>query len=110
MTRKRKSPRARKRSSGRSREARSDGPIRTCLGCRGQRPQRELIRFVRAARGGIRIGRTHPGRGFYVCARSECVARLERGLKKWFPAGEREAIRARLEAAAREEEAGGSVS
>jgi predicted RNA-binding protein YlxR (DUF448 family) len=89
---------------------RSDGPIRTCLGCRGRRPQRELIRFVRAAGGGILVGRTRPGRGFYVCARSECVLRLERGLKRWFPAKEGAAIRALLEEAAREPKTGGSAS
>ena len=51
----------------------SPGPVRTCVGCGGRAPQRELRRFV-AGRPGLRLDRTGraPGRGAYLHARAEC--------------------------------------
>ena len=49
-------------------------PQRRCVGCGESRPQRELVRFVRAGEG-IRLdpeGRA-PGRGAYLCRRAECA-------------------------------------
>jgi predicted RNA-binding protein YlxR (DUF448 family) len=55
-------------------------PIRTCVGCRQRRPQRELVRLVRRPDGVVvrdADGGT-PGRGAYVCVEVVC---LERALK-----------------------------
>ena len=55
-------------------------PIRTCVGCRQRRPQRELVRLVRDADGVVvRDARgSAAGRGAYVCVEVAC---LERALK-----------------------------
>jgi predicted RNA-binding protein YlxR (DUF448 family) len=55
-------------------------PIRTCLGCRGRKPKRQLVRLMRASGGTVVIdsGRG-AGRGAYVCADSECLERALRG-------------------------------
>jgi uncharacterized protein len=53
-------------------------PTRTCLGCRGRRPQAELVRLVRRPDGRVDADRAADGRGAYVCADPECV---ERALK-----------------------------
>ena len=57
----------------------TDGPERTCVGCRRRRPKHDLVRLVRAhgvvtvdARG------VRPGRGAYVCADAPCVERALR--------------------------------
>ncbi|MFH1681260.1 MAG: DUF448 domain-containing protein [Candidatus Eisenbacteria bacterium] len=89
MSRKKRIPKKRTRGATGPPSARSDGPIRTCLGCRERRPQGELLRFVRGGDGGVRVGRTLPGRGYYVCGLENCVLKLERGLKRWFSAVER---------------------
>jgi uncharacterized protein len=52
-------------------------PIRTCLGCGQQRPQKELVRIV--VFDGILMvdaGGRLPGRGAYLCPGRECVSRL----------------------------------
>lgn len=50
-------------------------PERTCVGCRGRAPKRELLRVVRAADGGTRMDPTGsaPGRGAYVHREAGCV-------------------------------------
>jgi len=55
-------------------------PIRTCVGCRQRRPQRELVRLVRGADGVVARDATGGavGRGAYVCVEVAC---LERALK-----------------------------
>jgi predicted RNA-binding protein YlxR (DUF448 family) len=53
--------------------------IRTCTGCRGARPQVELIRVAHRGDGTIAIG-PGPGRGAYVCPDEGCItAALESG-------------------------------
>jgi uncharacterized protein len=52
----------------------SGGPIRTCAGCGRKAPQAELLRFA-AVNGGLRPGRTLPGRGVYTCNRLVCFER-----------------------------------
>ncbi|HZT06606.1 MAG TPA: YlxR family protein [Chloroflexota bacterium] len=51
-------------------------PLRTCAGCREQRPKREMVRIVRTREGNVRIDATGKvsGRGAYVCLRQECWA------------------------------------
>jgi predicted RNA-binding protein YlxR (DUF448 family) len=51
-------------------------PERTCVGCGGKAPQRELVRFV-APDGTLRLDRQRrsPGRGAYVHARLSCFER-----------------------------------
>ena len=58
----------------------SDGPYRTCLGCRQRKLKRELVRLVRRADGTVSRDPTGaaPGRGAYVCADAACA---ERALK-----------------------------
>ncbi|RPJ49116.1 MAG: DUF448 domain-containing protein [Candidatus Latescibacterota bacterium] len=87
----RKDPKGRgeKGRSRRRAEPPGAGPVRTCLGCRERKRQHELLRFVRAEGGAIVVGRAAPGRGFYVCPRLECTAKLERGLYRRLPAEER---------------------
>ena len=48
------------------------GPIRTCVGCREQRPQAELIRCVIDVDGVVHIDRCAPGRGAWLCG-SGCL-------------------------------------
>jgi uncharacterized protein len=43
------------------------GPIRTCVGCRAQRPQSALVRCVLAADGLAHVDRHGAGRGAWLC-------------------------------------------
>jgi predicted RNA-binding protein YlxR (DUF448 family) len=52
-------------------------PIRTCMGCRKRRPKSEMLRLT--AHGIDRDGRSHPGRGFYLCPDTLC---LKKGLTR----------------------------
>ena len=54
-----------------------DGPIRTCVGCRTRRPQRELLRCVLDADGVVRVDRTASGRGAWLCG-AGCLAEARR--------------------------------
>ncbi|MBV9271167.1 MAG: DUF448 domain-containing protein [Candidatus Eremiobacteraeota bacterium] len=58
--------------------------MRTCVGCRQRRAQRELYRFVRTGDRSWRIeqpgGRRGPGRGAYLCG-AACVGRAEKNKK-----------------------------
>ena len=51
-----------------------NGAIRTCAGCRGKRPQGQLMRVARGVDGAVKLGR-HGGRGAYVCFDRSCVER-----------------------------------
>ena len=63
-------------------------PMRQCVGCREMCPKRELIRVVRSPEGEIALDfrGKNPGRGAYVCAKTECLARAKksRGLERAF--------------------------
>ena len=55
-------------------------PLRMCVGCREMHEKRELIRIVKSAEGMVSIdmrGKA-PGRGAYICKKSDC---LERAMK-----------------------------
>jgi predicted RNA-binding protein YlxR (DUF448 family) len=51
-------------------------PLRTCTGCGQRAPQRDLVRFVSAAGGGLRLDpeRRLPGRGAYLHPTPSCCA------------------------------------
>ena len=55
-------------------------PMRQCVGCREMRPKRELIRVVRSPEGEIALDfrGKNPGRGAYVCAKTDCLARAKK--------------------------------
>ena len=68
-------------------------PMRQCLGCRAQKPKRELIRVVRSPEGTISLdfrGKAN-GRGAYVCPDPACLKKaikakaLERALDTAIP-------------------------
>jgi predicted RNA-binding protein YlxR (DUF448 family) len=50
-------------------------PIRTCIGCRGKFPKKDLLRFVRDAAGDLQTDSTSklPGRGAYICQSQTCI-------------------------------------
>lgn len=50
-------------------------PVRQCVGCREQRPKRELIRVVRSPEGEVSIDTRgkKPGRGAYICPDAQCL-------------------------------------
>lgn len=56
-------------------------PIRTCVGCRQERPKRELLRIVRTPDGAVLFDPTgkRSGRGAYICPRPECLEAARRG-------------------------------
>ena len=74
-------------------------PLRTCVGCRGVRPKRELVRLVRAG-DKVEIDRRQrmPGRGAYLCREERCWAAgvakrgLDRTLRMNLSAASREAL------------------
>ena len=53
-------------------------PERTCMGCNGKKPKKELIRIVKNKEGEINIDRTGKmqGRGAYICDNIECLEKL----------------------------------
>jgi len=57
-------------------------PMRTCVGCREQKPKLELVRVVRTPEGEIRTdgprGKLN-GRGAYVCPNTDC---FDKALKR----------------------------
>ena len=55
-------------------------PLRTCSGCREQRPKREMARVVRLDDGSVVMDETgrRNGRGAYLCRRPECWQRALR--------------------------------
>ena len=55
-------------------------PMRQCLGCREMFPKKELIRAVRSPDGAVTLdfkGKA-PGRGAYVCRKTECLAKAKK--------------------------------
>ena len=52
-------------------------PMRQCVGCREMFPKGELIRVVKSKEGDISLDfrGKNPGRGAYICKKSECLAR-----------------------------------
>lgn len=50
-------------------------PVRQCVGCRTQRPKRELVRVVRSPEGEVSVDTRgkKPGRGAYICPSPECL-------------------------------------
>ena len=68
-------------------------PMRQCLGCRENKPKKELIRVVRSPEGAISLdfrGKQN-GRGAYVCPDPACLKKamrakaLERALETPIP-------------------------
>ncbi|MHB8636651.1 MAG: YlxR family protein [Fimbriimonadaceae bacterium] len=84
-------------------------PIRTCVGCRTRRPQRDMVR-ISIVNGEPRLSANarEPGRGAYVCLEPACVKsafdkeRLARALRHKLDAGARDDL-ARQLAARRQE-------
>ena len=81
-------------------------PLRQCLGCREQKPKKELIRVVRSPEGEIRLdfrGKAS-GRGAYVCPREECLKKamkaraIERSLACPIPPEVYDRLREQMEA------------
>lgn len=56
-------------------------PMRTCVGCREERPKRELLRIVRSPDGTVDFDPTgkRSGRGAYICPKRECLEAARRG-------------------------------
>lgn len=50
-------------------------PQRTCIGCNGAKPKKELIRIVKNKSGEVSIDRTgkKEGRGAYICDDVSCL-------------------------------------
>jgi len=77
-------------------------PQRTCVGCRGVLPKRQLVRLVRTAQGSVQVdlsGKAQ-GRGAYLHDRRECwkTALASGALDHALKATLTEADRARLRA------------
>ena len=81
-------------------------PMRQCLGCREQKPKKELIRVVRSPEGGISLdfrGKA-PGRGAYLCPDPACLKKavkakvIERALACAIPAEIYEKLSEQMEA------------
>ncbi len=81
-------------------------PVRQCVGCRAQKPKRELIRVVRSPEGEVSIDSRgkKPGRGAYICPDPECLKRaiksraLGRALGVEIPEDIFDTLRAQMEA------------
>lgn len=56
-------------------------PLRTCVGCRRERPKREMVRVVRTPAGTVNVDTTGKlaGRGAYICPQRSC---WEQALKR----------------------------
>ena len=80
-------------------------PLRQCLGCREMKPERDLIRVVRAPDGTITLDfhGKKPGRGAYLCPQPECLKRarkakaLERAFSLPIPAEVYDALEQEME-------------
>ncbi|MGI5949371.1 RNase P modulator RnpM [Peptoniphilus sp.] len=63
-------------------------PMRTCIGCREQKPKKELIRIVKNKENEIFLDRTGKanGRGAYICDDSSCLEKVikSRALNRTF--------------------------
>lgn len=82
-------------------------PMRQCVGCRTQRPKRELVRVVRSPEGALSVDTRgkKPGRGAYVCRDPECLKKairskaLSRALDTPVPEELFDTLRAQMEGA-----------
>lgn len=80
-------------------------PMRQCVGCRAQKPKRELVRVVRSPEGTLSVDTRgkKPGRGAYVCRDPECLKKairskaLSRALETPVPEELFETLRAQME-------------
>ena len=81
-------------------------PMRQCLGCRGMKPNPELLRVVRSPEGEISLDLKgkKPGRGAYICRSADCLRRavksraLSRALETQIPDEVMERLAETLEA------------
>lgn len=57
-------------------QTRTQGPVRTCKGCRARKPKRSLVRVAVNGEGQVVWDkkRNMPGRGAYLCPSRECLA------------------------------------
>ena len=57
-------------------KAAEKGPQRTCVSCRDNKPQDQLVRFVVDPNGSLTVDYRHklPGRGAYTCINKNCLA------------------------------------
>ncbi len=82
-------------------------PMRQCVGCRTQKPKRELVRVVRSPEGQLSVDTRgkKPGRGAYVCRDPECLRKairskaLSRALDTPVPEELFDTLRAQMEGA-----------
>jgi predicted RNA-binding protein YlxR (DUF448 family) len=65
-------------------EEQTKASLRRCVGCRVSSPKGELIRLV-LREGAVQEDPRHRagGRGAYLHARRECIARAEKEIKRW---------------------------
>lgn len=58
-------------------------PMRICIGCREQKPKKELIRIVRTQDLKVVLDLTgkKAGRGAYICPAEECLIKAIKGKK-----------------------------
>lgn len=56
-------------------------PERSCIGCRGKFPKKELTRIVRTPEGDVKLDPTGKlnGRGAYLCPKPECLEKAYKG-------------------------------
>lgn len=63
-------------------------PLRQCVGCGEMKAKKDMIRIIKTAEGDILLDATgrKNGRGAYICASSECMAKAEKtkGLSRSF--------------------------
>ncbi len=65
-------------------------PLSLCIGCRGKKPKKELVRIVKTPEGKVALDSSgkKAGRGAYICPREVCFKqavkgkRLERNLQQ----------------------------
>ncbi|MBW3556610.1 MAG: YlxR family protein [Actinobacteria bacterium] len=83
-------------------------PLRSCIGCRRVSSPEDLVRVVRTEDGSLRVGRSLPGRGAWLCAGAPACFELavrrkafERAFKAPVGAGATESLRANLTERAR---------
>ncbi len=77
-------------------------PLRRCVACGTQSPQRELVRITRTPSGEVLIdqeGNKTPGRGAYLCRSLTCwdhalkKSKLDRALRETIPVESTKALR-----------------
>lgn len=56
-------------------------PMRICVGCRGQKPKKELVRILRTPEQQVVLDLTgkKSGRGAYICPTEECFRKAVKG-------------------------------